>query len=150
MCSIKILRNSGFRPNLEKDENYENNKSYLLKGQRVYDPQNGINIHKYIWEVEYHQKLSNMTFEDFIYQKMGEIVSKEDDEYGMRDEFLFEAFETITEDYKKHVDYHTKQKERAQAIVELIEFTKKCKYIKGVSNGSLIVFDLERDNGEWK
>lgn len=150
-----MLKNMGLKPNLEKDDNYENNNSYILKGQRVYNPQRkwgALNPLYFENEVKECEKALNMTFLEVLEKDINRyVIDEEDDEYGLRDDQLLDIYCSIGQTYKEHKKYYEEKMERALEILLLIEFTKNFKYIKGASNSKLIVFDLERKNiGEWE
>ena len=153
--SIKMLRNMGLKPNLEKDDNYENNNSYILKGQRVYNPKRkwgALNPLYFENEVKECEKALSMTFLEILEKNINRyVIDEEDDEYDLRDDQLLDIYCSIGQTYKEHKKYYEEKMERALEILLLIEFTKNFKYIKGASNSKLIVFDLERKNiGEWE
>lgn len=153
--SIEMLRNMGLKPNLEKDDNYENNNSYILKGQRVYNPQRewgALNPLYFESEVKECEKALNMTFLEVLEKTIEMcVISEKDDEYDLRDDQLLNVYCSIGQTYKEHKKYYEEKMERALEILLLIEFTKNFKYIKGASNSKLIIFDLERKNiGEWE
>lgn len=150
-----MLRNMGLKPNLEKDDNYENNNSYILKGQRVYNPQRewgALNPLYFESEVKECEKALNMTFLEVLEKTIEMcVISEKDDEYDLRDDQLLNVYCSIGQTYKEHKKYYEEKMERALEILLLIEFTKNFKYIKGASNSKLIIFDLERKNiGEWE
>lgn len=153
--SIKVLRNSGIRPNLEKDENYENNNSYLLKGQRVYNPQRnngGLNELYYEREIREAKKELEMTYLQVLEREIQyHVIEEENDEYDIRDIQLLDVYCSMNKFYRHHKEYNKNKLERAQEILKLIKLTKTFKHVKGASNGDLIVFDLQRKNiGEWE
>lgn len=152
--SVKRLRNLGIRPNLEKDEGYENNNSYILKGQRVYNPQRicgALNDLYFKREIEESEERLKMSYLEILEERASWVIEEEKDMYGIRDEQLLELYCSMDEVYKNHKRFHKENIERAKEILKLIELTKTFKHIKGASNSKLIVFDLERKNiGEWE
>ncbi len=153
--TIQMLRNLGLKPNLEKDSNYENNNSYLLKGQRVYNPQRtygSLNPLFFEEEVREAEKALDITFLEMLQKTINRnVIDEEEDEYNLRDEQLLDIYCSIGQIYKEHKKYYKEKMERALEILLLIELTKNFKYIKGASNSKLIVFDLERKNiGKWE
>lgn len=152
--SIKLLKNLQIKPNLEKDENYENNNSYILKGQRVYNPKRNYGCLNELYfkrEEEEAKKELNKTFAEVLDDEVkAYVVDIEDDEYEIRDTQLLNVYCSIGERYRNHRKFYRKQLIKSQEILQLIELTKTFKYIKGASNSQLIVFDLQRGNGEWE
>lgn len=153
--SLKVLRNAGLRPNLEKDSNYENNNSYILMGQRVYNPQrtNGaLNELYFEREVRDSEKELRKTFLEVLEDEISSsVIDEADDEFGLRDDQLLEVYCSAVSRYKTHKKWHRDNIERSQEILKLIELTKTFKHVKGASNSDLIIFDLQRKNiGEWE
>lgn len=155
MTSIRLLKNIGLKANLEKDDNYDNNNSYILKGQRVFNPQRehgGLNKFYFEREVRESQEELRKTFLDFLEENISiNVINEKDDEFDIRDCQLLDVYCSAVNDYYKHQKWHRDNIERSKEILQLIKFTKTFKHVKGASNSELIVFDLQRKNvGEWE
>lgn len=147
--SIKLLRATGLRPNLEKDDGYENNHSYILKGQRVYNPNNGLNELYFKNQIKKSEKELKTTYLHFLNEKTSYL---EDEEYdGIREYELLDIYSEMPKRFKEFKKFHKNQIEKSQEVLKLIELTKTFKHVKGASNSDLIIFDLQRKNvGEWE
>lgn len=151
VLDLKQMKAFGIRPNLVKQE-FE---GYSLKGQTVFDSKRGyggLNPHYYEAEIERAKKSLEMTFFQYFQNTVDScVVDEEEDIYGVRDDYLLDVYQSnLVESYKKMKRYERKRMERAEEILQLIKLTRKMKHVKGVSNTGLIVFDLERENGEWE
>lgn len=148
---LKQMKALGLRPNLVKKE-FE---GYSLKGQTVFDSEKGyggLNPHYFKRQIKEAKEALQMTFFEYFQKRVDySVIEEEEDIYGVRDDYLLDVYcSNLVENYKKMKRYERKKMEKSKEILQLIELTKKMKYVKGVSNTGLIVFDLERENGEWE